>query len=67
MALQTSRNHSYTMNLYNQESTSYTHKIVYDLMNEIKVSMNILSFFYLLFGRGPNRVMETACFDANVQ
>ena len=20
-----------------------------------------------LFGRGPNRVMETACFDANVQ
>ena len=21
----------------------------------------------LLFGRGPNRVMETACFDANVQ
>ena len=22
--------------------------------------------FLLLFGRGPNRVMETACFDANV-
>ena len=21
----------------------------------------------LLFGRGPKRVMETACFDANVQ
>ena len=21
----------------------------------------------LLFGRGPNRIMETACFDANVQ
>ena len=21
----------------------------------------------LLFGRGPNRVMATACFDANVQ
>ena len=23
--------------------------------------------FALLFGRGPNRVIETACFDANVQ
>ena len=33
---------------------------------------DIVSNFYnivptLLFGRGPNRVMETACFDANVQ
>ena len=27
----------------------------------------ITKFIFLLFGRGPNRVMETACFDANVQ
>ena len=27
----------------------------------------IFSEKIFLFGRGPNRVMETACFDANVQ
>ena len=26
-----------------------------------------LCLSFLLFGGGPNRVMETACFDANVQ
>ena len=25
-----------------------------------------INFLHLLFGRGPNRVMKTACFDANV-
>ena len=32
------------------------------------LSSRLISDIYtLLFGRGPNRVMETACFDANVQ
>ena len=31
-------------------------------------SSRLISDIYtLVFGRGPNRVMETACFDANVQ
>ena len=32
--------------------------------SSVKIYIN---FYFLLFGRGPNRVMETACFDANVQ
>ena len=37
---------------------------------ELRETSNILGINHetrLLFGRGPNRVMETACFDANVQ
>ena len=36
-------------------------------VRSIKTVLIFIVSVSLLFGRGPNRVMETACFDANVQ
>ena len=32
-----------------------------------KSQSGLLALLSFLFGRGPNKVIETACFDANVQ
>ena len=39
--------------------------VIFQFIGQLKITGK--SAQVLLFGRGPNRVMETACFDANVQ
>ena len=59
----------------NREEKSLRHiSMVAKFLDDNKPKKSLKSLFTLfqtspivLFGRGPNRVMETACFDANVQ
>ena len=56
----------YTISILTRASLLALAKSIYHKMWLYQLDYISLHIKYL-FGRGPNRVMETACFDANVQ